>query len=544
MSVINRFQDTVIYGSLTQKDLITTKGITTSIADTKLLRNLTVGGQIINNYGIDSTSTTTGSIITSGGIGCAQTINCNEIDTQVIKYKSNAYDLSLLALKTSIPTSLLGLNNTWTGTNNFAGGLSQNGVAYKLSNFALASSIPQSLLGLSNSWSGVNNFTGISQYGISYDLSQFLVSIPTAPSLIAQANTWTGMNNFTGGISQNSIAYDLSTLALKTGIPTIPTRLLGLNNTFTGINTFNTNLPTSTITPTTIYQLTNKNYTDTNFQSKLLSTTNITVNNLTLSGNIVSGINTITPTILSCLTGLTTNVNSVLSVIGDNVSALQGSWTSMTLAPSSAILYCASLSTDDLTLSNNIISGTTSITPTILSYLANIGSDVQFQLSDIRDAIITLTNNTPIGTIIMSMSAYVPGGFLLCNGQLITKLMYPGLCATLGTAFNVAGTNATTSCNVPNFAGAFLRGAGGTGTHIAAAKGVAQQDAIINHTHSFPTFVASLNMNSYGSSLGTQNTCVGANNNSTGATGGLSSTYTSATETRPYNYSVYYYIKC
>jgi len=58
-----------------------------------------------------------------------------------------------------------------------------------------------------------------------------------------------------------------NTAFVQTAVSNASSNLLSSNNTWTGTNSFNSNLPTSTLTPTTSTQLTTKTYVDNNFVS-------------------------------------------------------------------------------------------------------------------------------------------------------------------------------------------------------------------------------------------------------------------------------------
>src|SRR5688572_968328 len=107
-------------------------------------------------------------------------------------------------------------NNVWTGTNNFTGGLSKGGVN-------VPTDATAGLIGSANTWIAANNFTGGLQKGG--------VDVPTnnTAGLLAGANTWTNTNNFTGGLSKGGV-----------NVPTDATAaLLAGANVFTNSNTFN-----------------------------------------------------------------------------------------------------------------------------------------------------------------------------------------------------------------------------------------------------------------------------------------------------------------
>ena len=80
---------------------------------------------------------------------------------------------------------------------------------------------------------------------------------------------------------------------------------------------------------------------------------------------------------------------------------------------------------------------------------------------------------TEVGFIKPYAGTSVPTGYLLCNGAAISRAQYPELFAAIGTTWG-AGDGSSTF-NVPDLRGYFLRGVGGG---QAAALGAAQTEAV------------------------------------------------------------------
>lgn len=102
----------------------------------------------------------------------------------------------------------------------------------------------------------------------------------------------------------------------------------------------------------------------------------------------------------------------------------------------------------------------------------------------------TLYADAPIGTISSFGGASVPSGYLLCNGQAVSRTTYAELFAVIGTAFG-AGDGSTTF-NVPDMRESVPKGAGLTGHTVGAhldadglAVGEFLDDRIQEHTHGF-----------------------------------------------------------
>lgn len=87
----------------------------------------------------------------------------------------------------------------------------------------------------------------------------------------------------------------------------------------------------------------------------------------------------------------------------------------------------------------------------------------------------------PVGALMMGPVPTMEG-FLLCNGQAVPRTRYSALYALLGTSFG-SGDGSTTF-NVPDYRGCFLRGLGGN----SAANMYTKQGAgnsVANHYHIF-----------------------------------------------------------
>ena len=94
--------------------------------------------------------------------------------------------------------------------------------------------------------------------------------------------------------------------------------------------------------------------------------------------------------------------------------------------------------------------------------------------------------STPSGSIIAFAGTTIPDGYLLCNGQEISRLDYEDLFEAIGTTY---GSTSGTTFKVPDLRGKFIRGNGsttinhgsyGNTTHTSAAIGITQGDTIRN----------------------------------------------------------------
>lgn len=83
------------------------------------------------------------------------------------------------------------------------------------------------------------------------------------------------------------------------------------------------------------------------------------------------------------------------------------------------------------------------------------------QVRDNMDYLKTAVENaTPVGTVTMFGGAVAPTGYLLCQGQAISRSTYAALFAIIGVAYGI-GDNSTTF-NLPNLQDTFPIGKSGT----------------------------------------------------------------------------------
>ena len=85
-----------------------------------------------------------------------------------------------------------------------------------------------------------------------------------------------------------------------------------------------------------------------------------------------------------------------------------------------------------------------------------------------------VVDGVPIGAIIPYAGSTAPFGTLICNGAAISRAAYPELFEAIGTTWG-AGDGSTTF-NIPDLRGYFLRGVGGNSAGLAVAQGDAIRD--------------------------------------------------------------------
>lgn len=104
---------------------------------------------------------------------------------------------------------------------------------------------------------------------------------------------------------------------------------------------------------------------------------------------------------------------------------------------------------------------------------ANNGGGVISQINELKNQLEVITNQLaniqpyiiPVGTVI-AVANSVPTGFLLCNGQSVSRVTYADLFEYLGTKY---GSDSDDTFKVPNYTNIFLQGSNNNvGTTIAA----------------------------------------------------------------------------
>lgn len=141
--------------------------------------------------------------------------------------------------------------------------------------------------------------------------------------------------------------------------------------------------------------------------------------------------------------------------------------------------------------------------------------------------------SSPAGAVVAFARPTAPAGWLECNGAPVSRTTYAALFASIGTTWGVG--DGSTTFNLPNFAGEFLRGWDhGRGVDAGRAFGSFQADEIKSHTHTLPLETGgAINQPSLTDTANTDEGLLGSP--PTGPTGG--------SETRPRNYAVLYCIK-
>lgn len=92
----------------------------------------------------------------------------------------------------------------------------------------------------------------------------------------------------------------------------------------------------------------------------------------------------------------------------------------------------------------------------------------------------------PAGAVQPFARSTAPAGWLVCNGQPISRSTYASLFAAIGTTFGAG--NGTTTFNLPELRGEFIRGLdNGRGVDAGRVLGSAQTEGLQRHNHYIPT---------------------------------------------------------
>ena len=177
-----------------------------------------------------------------------------------------------------------------------------------------------------------------------------------------------------------------------------------------------------------------------------------------------------------------------------------------------------------------------------------------------------LVSAVPTGAVVQFPATSAPSGYLLCNGQLVSRTTYSGLWTFAQASGNLAASDAawqagkfspgdgSTTFRLPQYGGYFLRSLdNGNGIDSGRAIGTVQAGQNVSHTHVASVddpghlhyanvLVTSGASNSFGASGGT--TLVGPVAVNSAVTGiSVSNATSGGTETRPINVSILTCIK-
>lgn len=156
-------------------------------------------------------------------------------------------------------------------------------------------------------------------------------------------------------------------------------------------------------------------------------------------------------------------------------------------------------------------------------------------------------NTTPSGVIIQFAGSTAPTGYLACNGAAVARTTYPNLFAAIGTTWGAG--NGTTTFNIPDLRGMFVRGTGTNGTYstsVGPALGAYQADQFASHTHiatdsGHQHVYQSITVGGSGIQSGAG--YVGSFPSTSTGFANITNSSTGGTETNPKNFGILYCIK-
>ena len=265
-------------------------------------------------------------------------------------------------------TAILGLNNTFTGTNTFSIPIISSGASLSSNTIPASSLVNNSLSNSqiatgfqlvstnSQTFSGVKTFSDIPILPTGYNFltdstqsilgeKQFNSNIPTttltpststqfstvgyttsaisSASLLPLNNTWTGTNAFNTSIPTTTLTPSTSTQFATVGYTTSAissASLLPLNNTWTGTNAFNTSIPTTTLTPSTSTEFSTVAYTTLAISSASLLPLNNIWTGTNRYDNTVTFKNALSVPDQTAQVSFNTNLNILGTTIGNFVN--------------------------------------------------------------------------------------------------------------------------------------------------------------------------------------------------------------------------------
>jgi microcystin-dependent protein len=203
----------------------------------------------------------------------------------------------------------------------------------------------------------------------------------------------------------------------------------------------------------------------------------------------------------------------------------------------------------------NISAGSNAVT---IAPPASIPSDYTITMPNLPAASSVMTLSTsgaisttpvnflmPTGSVIAFAGASAPSGYIICDGSAISRSAYADLFAAVGTTFGVGDGSST--FNIPDLRGIFVRGAGTNGTLTTASGGAMSttlgaynNDSFQAHQHTAGAYTtAGGPLDATGGTGGSFEVLTTA---STVASGGSGTPRTSG-ETRPANLGLNYIIK-
>jgi hypothetical protein len=285
----NKFKSTTIYGTLSVID--NPNG--NIISNTTLSGNLTVGGKINNipvatiEYVSNLTSdaqeqintkaplaspTFTGTVsgITKAMVGLSNADNTTDLLKPISTATQTALNLLAPMESPSFTGTVSGITKSMVGLGDVQNTTDLNKPISTATQTALNLLAPMASPSFTGTVNGITkSMVGLGDVQNTTDLNKPIsTATQTALNLLgglSTNNSWSGTNTFNTSIPTTTLTPSLSSQFITKAYADTNyagTGILSGTNSWTGTNTYNTNLPTSTLTPTTTSHLTNKAYVD------------------------------------------------------------------------------------------------------------------------------------------------------------------------------------------------------------------------------------------------------------------------------------------
>ena len=182
------------------------------------------------------------------------------------------------------------------------------------------------------------------------------------------------------------------------------------------------------------------------------------------------------------------------------------------------------------------------------NYYVNFSNDLLKVIKTLSGQTLSSELITPVGSLIMGPipEANCPDGYLICNGQDVSRTKYAELFSLLGTNFGVG--DGSTTFNIPDYRGCFLRMLSTDSTQNTTLY-TRQSPGLPNITGTFWSLPArNGNAGASGAFKATSNGSYSADTQVDSRVIELdasrsSSIYGAASEVRPINFAVNYFIK-
>lgn len=178
-----------------------------------------------------------------------------------------------------------------------------------------------------------------------------------------------------------------------------------------------------------------------------------------------------------------------------------------------------------------IVKGSIDLSPT--NYTPSTANDFISHLEAIDTAIGNIDSDYAVGEIIQWPTDTIPSNSLQCDGSAVSRTTYATLYALIGTMYGSG--DGTTTFNLPDYRGRFLRGVnstGGTdpdaGSRTDRGDGTTGDAVGTKQAHGYPSHTHGINRN-------TNDTTGGGATKSTGSGTGNWTNSNGGNESRPYN---------